>query len=239
MADDIIYKRILLKLSGEALKGDEPYGIDPEATNAVALRVKEIRELGVQVACVVGAGNIFRGAFAKGIPRATADYMGMLATVMNALALQAALENNAVDTRAQTAIEMDRVAEPFIRRRAIRHLEKGRVVIFAAGTGSPFFTTDTTAALRANEIDAEAIVKATKVDGIYSDDPMQNPDAERYERITYAEALQKRLAVMDSTAFSMCRDNDMPIIVCRFDDTAGIRKVLRGDFSAGTLVGAG
>ncbi len=236
MTKRIAYKRVLLKLSGEALMGENGYGIDNQAADQLAQKVKIFHDLGIQTACVVGGGNIFRGANARGMERANADYMGMLATVINALALQGALERADIDTRVQTAIEMPRVAEPFIRRRAIRHLEKGRVVIFAAGTGNPYFTTDTTAALRANEIQAEAILKATKVDGIYSADPMKDPNAKRYETISYAECLDQRLGVMDSTAFSMCQDNGMPIIVFNFNDEDAIRRIVYGDMGAGTVV---
>src|SRR5216117_937748 len=208
------YRRILLKLSGEALGGQSGVGIDPEAVQDMAEQIREVRELGVQVVVVVGGGNIFRGLSGseRGIERATGDYMGMLATVINSLALQDALEKLGVATRVQSAITMHQVAEPFIRRRAVRHLEKGRVVIFGGGTGNPYFSTDTAAALRANEIGAEVVLKATKVDGIYDSDPKKNPDAKRYDRITYAEALVKQLGVMDSTAFSLCMDK-MPIIV--------------------------
>ncbi|MCJ8330453.1 MAG: UMP kinase [Lentisphaeria bacterium] len=232
----LVYKRVLLKLSGESLKGSEEFGVSQDATDEIAKQIKSIQSLGLEVACVIGGGNIFRGSFAQGIERATADYMGMLATVMNALALQAALENNGVHARVQSAIEMREIAEPFIRRRAIRHLEKGRVVIFAAGTGNPFFTTDTAAALRANEIDAEAILKATKVDGIYTADPKKYPNATRYETITYTEALEKRLAVMDATAFALCQENNIPIIVFDFHNKENILKLVHGDFSAGTIV---
>ena len=238
MSDDLSYKRILLKLSGESLKGDQEFGVDPKAADSLAKQVKKLHDMGIETACVIGGGNIFRGLSAEGIERASADYMGMLATVINALALQAALENNKVPTRVQSAIEMREIAEPFIRRRALRHLEKGRVVIFAAGTCNPYFTTDTTAALRANEINDEAIFKATKVDGIYSADPKLDPTAKRYSRITYAEALQKRLAVMDSTAFSLCQDNHIPIIVFDFNDEENLQKLVKGDLSAGTLVTA-
>lgn len=238
MASDLKYTRILLKLSGEALKGDRPYGVDPEAALALAQRIKELIDQRLQVALVVGGGNIFRGLGASraGMDRVTADNMGMLATVMNALALQNAIESVGVPTRVQSAIQMRQIAEPFIARRAIRHLEKGRVVIFAAGTGNPFFTTDTTAALRANEIHAEVILKATKVDGVYSADPLENEDAVRYERITFQEALAKRLQVMDSTAFSLCMDNEIPIIVFDFGDPEALGSVIRGDFSSGSLV---
>ncbi|MCH2176294.1 MAG: UMP kinase [Lentisphaeria bacterium] len=230
------FKRVLLKLSGEALKGNQEFGVCPDAANSLALKIKCLHDEGVEVACVIGGGNIFRGLSATGIERTSADYMGMLATVINALALQAALENLEVHTRVQTAIEMHQVAEPFIRRRAIRHMEKGRIVIFAAGTGNPYFTTDTTAALRANEIDAEAIFKATKVDGIYTADPVKEPDAKRYKNISYADCLAKRLRIMDASAFSLCQDNQIPIVVLNFENQLGMINLLYGDFSAGTLV---
>src|SRR5947199_7074602 len=212
------YSRILLKLSGEALGGEAGVGICPEAIHDMARQIGEVRELGVQVVVVVGGGNIFRGlrGSERGIERATGDYMGMLATVINALALQDALEKKGIPTRVQSAITMAQVAETFIRRRAVRHLEKGRVVIFGGGTGNPYFSTDTAAALRANEIGAEVVLKATKVDGIYDSDPKKNANAKRYAQVTYSEALQKQLKVMDSTAFSLCMDNKMPIIVFDF-----------------------
>src|SRR6187431_1430543 len=204
-----VYKRILLKLSGEALMGEQPFGIDPSVTSSIAADIAEIRSLGVEVGIVIGGGNIFRGvaASAKGMDRATGDYMGMLATVINGLAMQDALEQHGVLTRVVTAIEMRAVAEPFIRRRAIRHLEKGRVVIFAAGTGNPYFTTDTAAALRAMEIKADVVVKATKVDGVYDSDPKTNPDARKFDNLSYIEALDRRLRVMDTTAITLCMDN--------------------------------
>src|ERR1044072_4471899 len=231
------YHRILLKLSGEALGGEGGVGIQPEAVQGMAEQIREVRELGVQVVVVVGGGNIFRGlpGSERGIERATGDYMGMLATVINALALQDALEKLGVATRVQTAITMSQVAEPFIRRRAVRHLEKGRVVIFGGGTGNPYFSTDTAAALRANEIGAEVILKATKVDGIYDSDPHQNPQAKRYSQISYLEALQKQLKVMDSTAFSLCMDNKMPIIVFDLLKPHNLRRVVMGE-EVGTLV---
>ena len=231
------YQRILIKLSGEALGGESGVGIVPDAVQSMALQIQEVRDLGVQVVIVIGGGNIFRGLTGseKGIERATGDYMGMLATVINSLALQDALEKLGVATRVQTAITMHQVAEPFIRRRAERHLEKGRVVIFGAGTGNPYFSTDTAAALRANEIGAEVILKATKVDGIYDSDPKKNPKAKRYDQISYLEALQKQLKVMDSTAFSMCMDNKMPIIVFDLFKSHNLRKVVLGD-KVGTLV---
>jgi uridylate kinase len=231
------YKRVLLKLSGEALMGEEAFGIDPSVTLQVAGEIGEIQQLGVETAVVIGGGNIFRGlaASAHGMDRATADYMGMLATVINALALQDALENQGVLTRVVTAIEMRAVAEPFIRRRAMRHLEKGRVVVFAAGTGNPYFTTDTAAALRAMEIKADVILKGTKVDGIYSADPMIDPGATRYESISYLEVLKQRLKVMDATAISLCMDNKLPIVVFNLRVTGNLRRVVMGE-PIGSLV---
>ena len=231
------YRRILLKLSGEALGGKSGVGIDPAAVQDMAEQIREVRELGVQVVVVVGGGNIFRGLSGseRGIERATGDYMGMLATVINALALQDALEKLAVATRVQSAITMAQIAEAFIRRRAVRHLEKGRVVIFGGGTGNPYFSTDTAAALRANEIGAEVILKATKVDGIYDSDPKKNPKARRYSEITYLEALRKQLKVMDSTAFSLCMDNKMPIIVFDLFRPHNLKRVIMGE-KVGTVV---
>jgi uridylate kinase len=231
------YKRILLKLSGEALGGPTGLNICPEAVRGMAEQVREVRDLGVQVVIVVGGGNIFRGLSGskRGIDRTTGDYMGMLGTIINALALQDALEKMGVPTRVQSAISMSQVAEPFIRRRAVRHLEKGRVVIFGGGTGNPYFSTDTTAALRANEIGAEIVLKATKVDGIYDSDPKENPKAKRYSQIRYAEALQRQLKVMDSTAFSLCMDNKMPIIVFDFFQPHNLKRVVTGE-RVGTLV---
>ena len=231
------YSRILLKLSGEALGGAGGYSINPVAVHDMAEQIREVRDLGVQVVIVLGGGNILRGLAGseKGIERATGDYMGMLATIINSLALQDALEKLGVATRVQTAIAMSQVAEPFIRRRAERHLEKGRVVIFGGGTGNPFFSTDTAAALRANEIGAEVVLKATKVDGIYDCDPKKNPQATRYSQITYFEALQKRLEVMDSTAFSLCMDNKMPIIVFDLFKPHNLKRVVLGE-KVGTLV---
>lgn len=231
------YQRILLKLSGEALGGKSGFGIDPDSVGDMARQIREVRDLGVEVVIVIGGGNIFRGTIGseRGIERATADYMGMLATVINALALQDALEKESVATRVQSAITMHQVAEAFIRRRAVRHLEKGRVVIFGGGTGNPYFSTDTAAALRANEIGAEVILKATKVDGIYDSDPKKNPDAKRYTQLTYLEALQKQLKVMDSTAFSLCMDNKMPIIVFDLFKEHNLRRVVTGE-KVGTLV---
>ena len=231
------FYRILLKLSGEALGDAKGVGIRPEAVHHMAAQIREVRELGVEVVVVVGGGNIFRGLSGseRGIERATGDYMGMLATVINALALQDALEKLGAPTRVQSAIAMSQVAEPFIRRRAVRHLEKGRVVIFGGGTGNPYFSTDTAAALRANEIGAEVILKATKVDGIYDSDPKKNPRAKRFTQITYLDALQKRLKVMDSTAFSLCMDNKMPIIVFDLFRPHNLRRVVMGE-KVGTLV---
>ena len=231
------YRRILLKLSGQALGGPSGVGICAEAVRDMAEQIREVRGLGVQVVVVVGGGNIFRGLSGseRGIERATGDYMGMLATIINALALQDALEKMGVATRVQSAISMSQVAEPFIRRRAVRHLEKGRVVIFGGGTGNPYFSTDTAAALRANEIGAEVVLKATRVDGIYDSDPKENPKAKRYRQIKYAEALEKRLRVMDSTAFSLCMDNKMPIVVFNLFRAHNLRRVVMGE-TVGTLV---
>ena len=231
------YRRILLKLSGEALGGDEAAGICPEAVHDMARQIKEVHDLEVEVVIVVGGGNIFRGLAGseRGIERATGDYMGMLATVINALALQDAMEKQGVPTRVLSAITMTQIAEPFIRRRAVRHLEKRRVVIFAAGTGNPFFSTDTAAALRANEINAEVVLKATKVDGIYDKDPKKFPDAKRYEKISYGEALEKRLKVMDAAAFALCQDNKMPIIVFDFFKAHNLMRVVMGE-PIGTVV---
>ena len=226
-----VYRRIVLKLSGEALAGTQGYGIDPPVLDRVGAEVRDVTELGVQVAIVIGGGNIFRGiaASAGGMDRATADYMGMLATIINALALQDSLEKAGLQTRVLSAIEMRAVAEPYIRRRAIRHLEKGRVVIFAAGTGNPFFTTDTAGALRAVEIGADAIVKATKVDGIYSADPKKDPMARRIEKVTYIEVLNQGLGVMDTTAISLCMDNKLPIIVFDLTQAGNIKRLVLGE----------
>jgi len=233
------YKRVLLKLSGEALMGAQTYGIDPAIATRIARDVGEIQEMGVQTAVVIGGGNIFRGvaASARGMDRATADYMGMLATVINALALQDALEQQGVDTRVVTAIEMRAVAEPFIRRRAIRHLEKGRVVVFGGGTGNPYFSTDTAAALRAMEIRADVILKATKVDGIYDADPMLNPQASRFDRISYLQVLEQGLKVMDATAISLCMDNHLPIVVFNLLTPGNIKRAISGEV-VGSLVTA-
>ena len=232
------YRRVLLKLSGEALAGNG-LNIDPSITASISRQVAQVRDDGVAVAIVVGGGNIWRGKEAEahdGMERATADYMGMLATVINALALQDSLERLGVPTRVQTAIEMHQIAEPYIRRRAVRHLEKGRVVIFAGGTGNPYFTTDTTAALRAVEVGAEAIFKATRVDGVYSADPETHPDATRFHTLDYLEVLQKGLAVMDNTALTLCMDNDLPIIVFDLRQEGNIRRVVWGE-DIGTFVG--
>lgn len=233
-----IYKRVVLKLSGEALAGQQGYGIDAEVISSIAEQVKEVVDLHVEVAIVVGGGNIWRGiaGSARGIDRATADYMGMLATVMNSLALQDALETIGVPTRVQSSITMQQVAEPYIRRRAIRHLEKGRVVIFAAGTGNPYFSTDTTAALRAAEIEAEVILMAkNKVDGVYSADPFKHADAQKFETLTYLEVLNKNLGVMDSTASSLCMDNNIPLIVFSITESGNIKRVVVGE-KIGTIV---
>lgn len=232
-----VFKRVVLKISGEALQGRLGYGIDYDACASIARQIKEIRGLGVEVAVVIGAGNIFRGlsGSARGIDRVNADYMGMLATVINGLALQDALEKVGVFTRVQTAIELQELAEPYIRRRAIRHLEKGRVVIFVGGTGNPYFTTDTAAALRAIEIGADVILKATKVDGVYSDDPFKNKRAKRYDSLKYIDVLKKDLKVMDASATSLCMDNNLPIIVFDLLKVGNIKKVITGE-KIGTIV---
>ena len=231
------YKRILLKLSGEALSGPSGYGIDVTEAESIASRIKEISDMGVQVAAVIGAGNLWRGkqGIDRGMDRATADYMGMLGTVMNALTLMDALERQGVVTRVQSAIEMRSVAEPYIRRRAIRHLEKGRVVIFSAGTGNPFFSTDTAAALRGTEMDVDVLIKATKVDGVYDSDPKKNPDAVKFDELSYIEVLNRRLEVMDSTAITLCMENNLPILVLNLWDSQALMQALRGE-KAGTLV---
>ena len=234
-----IYRRILLKISGEALMGAQNYGVDVRVARSVAEQVKEVHALGVEVAIVVGGGNIFRGVSesAGDMDRAAADYIGMLATVMNAVVLQDALEKTGVITRVLSAINMPQIAEPFIRRRAVRHLEKGRVVIFAAGTGNPFFTTDSAAALRAAEIKAEVILKATKVDGVYSADPVKDRTAVRFERISYQEVLERRLEVMDAAAIATCMDNDLPIVVFNMREPGNILRVVTGEPGVGTTVG--
>ena len=226
-----VYQRVLLKLSGEALMGEQQFGIDPAVATRIAHDIGEIQQLGVQTAVVIGGGNLFRGlaASAKGMDRATADYMGMLATVINALALQDALEHINVVTRVATAIEMRAVAEPFIRRRAVRHLEKGRVVVFAAGTGNPYFTTDTAAALRAMEMKADVILKGTKVDGIYTADPMVDKTATKYQQISYLKVLEQRLKVMDATAISLCMDNRLPIVVFNLRVAGNLKRVIMGE----------
>lgn len=232
------FKRILLKLSGEALMGSQTYGIDTKVAEEVAREVKAVHDLGVEVAIVVGGGNIFRGVSksAGNMDRASADYIGMLATVMNAVVLQDALEKLDVFTRVMSAIDIPQLAEPFIRRRAVRHLEKMRVVIFAAGTGNPYFTTDSAAALRACELGSDVIFKATKVDGVYSADPKLDPGAEKYDRITYQEVLEKRLKIMDASAISLCMENDLPIMVFNMTEPGNILKAVQGDLSVGTLV---
>ncbi len=234
---ELRYKRVLLKLSGEALAGDQPFGIDPATVNAISCEIAEVVGLGVEVAMVIGGGNIFRGMAAseQGMDRVSADYMGMLATAMNSLALQDSLEKAGLGTRVLSAIFMREVAEPYIRRRAMRHLEKSRVVIFAAGTGNPFFTTDTAAALRAMEIKADAILKATKVDGVYDKDPVKHPDAIRYEKLSHLEAIKQRLGVMDTTALSLAMDNRLPIVVFNLFAQGNIKRVVLGD-EVGTLV---
>lgn len=224
------YDRVMLKISGEALMGDQGYGLHPPTVQRIADEIKSVHDLGVEICLVIGGGNIFRGlqGSAQGMERATADYMGMLATVMNALAMQAALEGRGIHTRVISAIRMDEVAEPYIRRRAVRHLEKKRIIIFAAGTGNPYFTTDTAATLRANEMNCQAIFKGTKVDGVYDKDPKKYPDAVRYEDVTYDEVLQKHLNVMDASAIALARDNNLPIIVFSLDEPGGFRGILAG-----------
>lgn len=234
------YRRIVLKLSGEALSGDQGFGIEPEVIQSIAKQIKEVAELGVEVAVVVGGGNIWRGKVGSemGMERANADYMGMLATVMNSLALQDSLESIGIPTRVQTSIEMRQVAEPYIRRKAIRHLEKNRVVIFAAGTGNPYFSTDTTAALRAAEIDAEVVLMAkNNVDGVYSDDPKINKDAVKYDKLSYMDMLNEGLEVMDSTASSLCMDNDIPLIVFSITEEGNIKRVVQGEVIGTTIRG--
>ncbi|MCK9216541.1 MAG: UMP kinase [Firmicutes bacterium] len=235
MQEDIKYKRIVLKLSGEALAGEERIGINGDMISYIADRIKILADMNIQIAVVVGGGNIWRGRSSKDMDRTTADHMGMLATVINSLAIQDALERIGVETRVQTAIEMRQVAEPYIRRRAVRHLEKGRVVIFAAGTGNPYFTTDTTAALRAAEIEADVILLAKKVDGVYDSDPMINKDAKKYDKLTYIDVINKGLGVMDSTAASLCMDNKVPIIVFDLKNPDNFLKVIKGQ-TIGTIV---
>ena len=236
----LAYKRVMLKISGEALAGTQEYGLSTDVVSFIAEEVQEVYRLGIQVAMVIGGGNIFRGveASARGMDRASADYMGMLATCINGLAMQSALEKLGVDTRVQTAIEMREVAEPFIRRRALRHLDKGRVVIFVGGTGNPYFTTDTAAALRAMEIGAEVVFKATKVDGVYTADPQLDPTAQKFDELTYIEVLSRRLKVMDSTAISLCMDNGFPIVVFNMHERGSLGRLVRGE-RVGTLVRGG
>src|SRR5688500_17768404 len=236
---DLKYKRVLLKLSGEALAGESGFGIDVDEAESIASRIKEVFEMGVEVAVVIGAGNLWRGkqGLDRGMDRSTADYMGMLGTVMNAMVLMDALERSGVYTRVMSAIEMRAVAEPYIRRRAIRHLEKKRVVIFGAGTGNPFFSTDTAAALRATEIDADVVIKATKVDGVYDSDPKKNPQAVRFDELTYIDVLNRRLEVMDGTAITHCMENKIPILVLNLWDQTALTRALRGE-KVGTLVKA-
>lgn len=240
MANSLAYRRVLLKLSGEALAGSSGYGIDDALIARLAGEIKEVHALGVELAIVIGGGNIFRGVAGvrQGIERATADYMGMLATMMNSLALQAAIEYHGVPTRVLSALEMKEIAEPYIRRRATRHLEKGRVVIFAAGTGNPFFTTDTAASLRAVEIGAEILCKATKVDGVYDSDPMINPDAVLYRELTYLDVLSQKLKVMDSTAISLCMDNELPVLVFNMLADGNLKRAMLGE-PIGTVVRGG
>ena len=237
MSNGIVYRRILLKLSGESLSGEQGFGIDVSRAEDIADRVQAVRDEGVSVAIVIGAGNLWRGRIGldRGMDRATADYMGMLATVMNALALMDAMERRGMVTRVQSAVEMHAVAEPYIRRRAIRHLEKGRVVILGGGTGNPYFSTDTAAALRAMEIGADVLIKATKVDGVYDSDPIKNPQAVRFEHLTYMETINRRLEVMDSTAISLCMDNHLPILVLNLWQADSLRKAIHGE-AVGTLV---
>ncbi|GAB1420635.1 UMP kinase [Anaerolineales bacterium] len=236
-ANTLPYKRILLKLSGESLAGDDN-GIDPEKAEFIANKIKQIHDLGLEIAVVVGGGNLWRGepAAKRGMDRSTADHIGMIATVMNGLALKDAFERLGMVTRVQTAIEMNAVAEPYIRLRAIRHLEKGRVLIFAGGIGAPFFTTDSAAALRAAEINANIVIKATQVNGVYDSDPKKNPDAKRYSQLTYDQVIRDKLKVMDMTAFTLCEENNMPIVVVNFWNNDDLLKAIKGDTSAGTLI---
>lgn len=234
---ELKYKTILLKLSGEALMGKQSYGIDAETVRFIASEIKPVYDAGVRIGVVIGGGNIFRGVSpaAKGMDRVTADHMGMLATVINSLAIQNALEAEGIETRVQSAVDMRQIAEPFIRRRAMRHMEKGRVIIFAAGTGNPYFTTDTAATLRASEINAELVLKATKVDGVYTADPVKDPTATKYDKISYIDVLTKRLNVMDSTAISMCMDNKIPLVVFNMFGKGNLLKIVQGE-QVGTLV---
>lgn len=235
-----VYNRILLKLSGEALAPDAGLGIDPDRADEIAAKVKSVYDLGVEIGIVIGAGNLWRGQIGveRGMEQSTADHMGMIATVMNGLALQDALQRLGIETRVQTAVQMNAVAEPYIRLRAIRHLEKGRVVIITGGTGNPYFTTDTAAALRAMEINAEIVIKATKVDGIYSEDPVKNPDAVRYNQLSYDQVIESRFKVMDMTAFTLCQENNMPIMVLNFWDDNHLAQAVSGDHTVGTLIDA-
>lgn len=232
------YQRVLIKLSGEAMAGKASLGIEPTAVEEIAAKIKQVHALDVQVAVVIGGGNLWRGAIgvSRGMDQSTADHMGMIATVMNGLALQDALERMGVTTRVQTAVQMNSVAEPYIRLRAIRHLEKGRVVVIAGGTGNPYFTTDTAAALRATEINADIVIKATKVNGVYSADPFKDPTATRFERLTYQEVIDRRLQVMDLTAFTLCQENEMPIMVVNFWAEDDLYRAVQGDMSVGTLI---
>ncbi|MBN2089209.1 UMP kinase [candidate division KSB1 bacterium] len=233
------YKRILLKLSGEALMGKQGLGIDPQIVDEITTEIAEVKALGIEIALVVGGGNIFRGlsASARGMDRVTGDYMGMLATVINAMALQDYLERKGVQTRVQTALEMEKIAEPFIRRRAIRHLEEGRVVIFAAGTGNPYFTTDTAAVLRAVEIQADVVIKGTKVDGVYDADPMKKPDAVKFEQITFMDVVKKGLKVMDVTAITLCMENDLPLVVFNLTQKGNLKRVILGEDIGTKVIG--
>lgn len=233
--DGVKYKRILLKMSGEALAGNGRFGIDVDTLSRICDKIKEAYDLGIQIAIVIGGGNFWRGRSGKGMDRTTADYMGMLATTINCLALQDALESRGIDVRTQSAIEMRQIAEPYIRKRAVRHLEKGRIVIFACGTGNPYFSTDTAAALRAAEIDAQVILKATNVDGVYDSDPSKNINAIKYEKLSHSDILSQRLGVMDSTAASLCRDNDIPIIVFNLGDPENIVRAIKGE-KVGTII---
>lgn len=226
---EIKYKRIMLKISGEALAGEQKHGLNTETVNIISDKIKELHDLGVEIAIVVGGGNFWRGRSGKGMDRTTADHMGMLATVINALGLQDSLEYRGIPTRVQTAIEMRQIAEPYIRRKAVRHLEKGRIVIFACGTGNPYFSTDTTAALRAAEIDAEVILLAKKVDGVYDSDPYLNPNAVKFDKLSFLDVLNKELGVMDSTAASLCKDNNIPIIVFGLDNPDNIIRIVKGE----------
>lgn len=236
--DTVAYTRILLKLSGEALAGEQGFGIDPDRAEEIAVKVKSVYDLGVQIGLVIGGGNLWRGAVGveRGMEQSTADHMGMIATVMNGLALQDALERLGVPTRVQTAVQMNAVAEPYIRLRAIRHMEKGRVVIIAGGTGNPYFTTDTAAALRAMEINAQIVIKATKVNGVYSADPKKNPEAVRYDHLNYQQVLDSKFEVMDLTAFTLCQENNMPIMVLNFWSESDLYQAVKGNYTVGTLI---